>query len=89
MSIRSFVSGVVIDVIEDERTQAVAEKLVGAVITKYVAPLIPSAIGAAIDQAFSHITDLNSNGKPDVTEVVEAATSIFDSLLPPWLKVPH
>lgn len=86
MSIRSFVSGVVVDVIEDPRTQAVAETLVAKIITKYVTPLIGPAIAAAIDKAFDRITDLNNDGKPDVTQVVEAAQATVETLLPDWLR---
>jgi hypothetical protein len=88
MSIKSFVADVVIQVIEDERTQAVAEKLVATTITKYVAPLIPPMIAAAIDQAFDHLTDLDNNGKPDVAQVVDAAQAVIGPFLPPWLKIP-
>ncbi|MBV9869447.1 MAG: hypothetical protein JO214_02375 [Frankiaceae bacterium] len=86
MSVKSFVSGVVIEVIEDERTQAVAEKLAATVIVKYVAPLIAPAIATAVDKAFDRITDLNRDGKPDVQQVAEAAHDTVVNLLPPWLR---
>lgn len=88
MSIQSFIKDIVIGVIEDERTQVVAEKLVGQVIVKYVTPLIAPTVAAAIDQAFDHLTDLNRDGKPDVQQIVDAGKSIIDQFLPPWLRIP-
>jgi len=86
MSIRSWTRELVIEVFQEERTQAVAEMLAAKVITKYVTPLIAPAIGTAVDKAFDRITDLDRDGKPDVTQVVEAAQNTVDMLLPDWLR---
>ena len=79
----------VISLIEDERTQAVAEKLVGQVITKYVAPILPATITATVDQVMVHvrsIADVNEDGRVDVQDAGKAAHDVIGSLLPDFLK---
>ncbi|URC18140.1 hypothetical protein SEA_ZENTENO07_39 [Mycobacterium phage Zenteno07] len=79
----------VISLIEDERTQAVAEKLVGQVITKYVTPILPAVVTAAVDKTMEHvrsIADVNEDGRVDVQDAGRAAHDVIDGLLPPFLK---
>lgn len=88
MSIKTWVKELVIDVIEDERAQQAIHTVGAKLITQLVLPVIPVAIGAAIDRAMDRLTDLDQDGKPDVGEVVEAARDSIDKLLPPGINLP-
>lgn len=88
MGVRSWVKELVIDVIEDERAQAAAMALGAKLVTQLVLPVLPVAIGAAIDKAFDRITDLDQDGKPDIAEVVDSARDSIDKLLPPGINLP-
>ena len=79
----------VISLIEDQRVQDVAESLVGKVITKYVAPILPAVITATVDKAMekiSAVADLNDDGRVDVDDAGKAAHDVIEKLLPPFLQ---
>jgi hypothetical protein len=83
-TLKAHTKDVVLDVLEDPRTEAIATRLVA----KVVLPLIPVAVGAAVDRAMDRVTDLDQDGRPDVGEVVDAAKSSIDKLLPPGINLP-
>ena len=83
---KSFIRELVIEVVQDPRTQDSAEKIVGAIMTKYVTSVIPAAVGAAVDAAMNRLQALNGDGENDIQQVGEAAHDAIDQLLPPWLK---
>lgn len=87
---RDFVKGVVKDVITDPDVQASVKNLVGEVVTTYVVPIIPAAVGAAVKE-FAKVADVNKDGKVDVDDAAKAVHDTFDNLLPPFLKpfLPH
>lgn len=79
----------VISLIEDQRVQDVAEKLVGKVITTYVTPMLPAVITATVDKAMEKvraIADVDEDGDIDVQDAGKAAHDVIGSLLPPFLK---
>lgn len=83
-TVKGHVKDVVLAVLEDERTEAAVRRLVAQVVL----PVIPVAIGAAVDRAFNRATDLDQDGRPDIAEVVDAAKSSIDKLLPPGITLP-
>jgi hypothetical protein len=84
MSMKSWAKELVIDILEDERTQAVGMKFVATTVL----PIIPVAIGAAVEKAMDRLTDLDQDGKPDIGELTDAAKQSIDKLLPPGINLP-
>ena len=86
---QKFVRETAVGIITDDEVQATVEKLVGKVVTTYVTPIIPAAVGAAVDKAFANIrtlADFNDDGKVNVEDASKAVHDTFDQLLPPFLK---
>lgn len=89
MGIKSFVAGVAAEaamkVIQDPKTAKFVEDTLAGIVTKYVTPLIPVAISAAVDKVVA-VLDVDKDGDLDVADVTKAATDTVADLLPPWLK---
>ncbi|AXN53306.1 hypothetical protein PBI_THONKO_34 [Mycobacterium phage Thonko] len=81
---KAFIKETAISIIEDPRT----ETALRGIVARVVLPIIPVAVGAAVDRAADRLTDLDQDGKPDIGEVVDAARDGIDKLLPPGINLP-
>jgi hypothetical protein len=92
---KKFIIDVIAGVVADPRVAAMIdhqraqiEAFVKRMILENVLPVIPIAIGAAVDRAADRLTDLDQDGKVDAGEVVDAARDSIDKLLPPGINLP-
>lgn len=77
---QKFLISVFIGVITNDQVQALIKNLLGQLITERVAPLIPVAVKAAVDQVIAKVPQLE--GVVDMVEMVQDTRRELDRLLP-------
>lgn len=88
MSLKSWTRELIIEVLQDERTEKVALSVGGKLVTQIVLPAITVAVGAAVEKAADRLTDLDQDGKPDIGELTDAAHASIQKVLPPGITLP-
>ena len=72
---QSFITGIIVKVLSDERVQQMIKELIGKVITEQILPLLPVAVTTAVDAAIKQIP-----GVDNIKDVVGVADTVRNSL---------
>jgi hypothetical protein len=87
-TVKSWLRELVIEIIQDERTQEVVDHFIGRVMTTHVMPMIPIAIGAAVKEGMEELAERFPGiegavaGAVDIVKTTDAARHALNDLIP-------